>query len=264
MQQPDPKRPDSIQSLTRAMDLLLVLQEHPEGLPIRGLARCLGLAASTTHRLLKTLEETNLVIACPQGFRLGPALVHLAGSVRPFDIVSMAHPVLLSVAGSTGETVNLVILSKQKALVADQAVGRHPLMAASKVGSNLPLHGTACGKALLAALPSRDLASYREGLTLSALTPRTIVDWPRLTLDLESVRETGLAFEHQEHAWGICSIATALPLPGPVMAAVSVAIPTQRYREVETRACEALLDCRNALHRRWQEHGSPATRAASM
>ncbi|MBP1627967.1 MAG: Transcriptional regulator, IclR family [Holophagaceae bacterium] len=242
-----------IQALNRAVDILRVLGEHPGGLTIRKLAGLAGLSPSTTQRIIATLEASNLVMGSAQGFRLGPTVVHLARSVRPFDVVGMVHPLLLQLASATGESASLAVLSHGKAVVVDQASGRHALTASTKVGSSLPLHSSACGKALLAALPHEDLENLRIELPLAALTHRTIIHWPQLLPELESTRARGLAFDHQENALGICAIAISVPIPGPVMTAVSVPIPTSRYREVESLVCEALKECRQILLRRWHE-----------
>ncbi|WP_005031781.1 IclR family transcriptional regulator [Holophaga foetida] len=254
MTDPEEKPSTSIQALNRAVDVLHLLHDHPNGLPIRRLASLAKLAPSTTQRILRSLEEANLVLGSPKGYRLGPTLTRLARSVRPFDIVNMVHPTLLQLASSTGETASLAILSHGKAIVVDQARGKHPLMATASVGSSLPLHGSACGKALLAAMPPQDLEPYQTRLALAPLTHRTIVEWPILLPELETVRERGLAFDHQEHTLGICSIAASLPMQGAVLAALSVPIPTRRYKDVEAQVCEALKDCRQSLLRRLQDH----------
>jgi len=247
------KRSDSIQALSRAIEILQGLRETPEGATSRSLAQLMGLSPATTRRILESLEASNMVIPCANGYRLGPALVRMGQSVYSYDFISTLHPLLLHLASSTGETVNLTVISRDRAMVVDQAVGHHFLMAATRVGGALPMHSTACGKALLAILTQDELEDFRMNVPLHAFTPKTLVEWTQLDAELESIRRRGLAFDHQEHAQGVCSIATPLVIPGTVPVAVSVPIPTSRYREVEPKVCEALSEFRQAVFRRWQD-----------
>nr|WP_320134066.1 IclR family transcriptional regulator [uncultured Holophaga sp.] len=241
-----------IRVIARAADILLALSNHPDGLSLREIAQLVRLPRSTVQRIVYSLEEANLVIAASptSGFRLGPTLTLLAEAVRPFDIARMARPLILQLASETGETVDLSILTHGKAVVVDQISGVHPLKAVSTTGSSLPLHGTAIGKALLAALPQRELEAIKPHLQLKALTRNTNLSWDKLMPELETVRETGLAFDHEEYMIGISSVATVLRGPGGELAAVSLPVPSERFRAKEKQLVEALVNRTQTFQRR--------------
>lgn len=50
-----------VQSLNRALKLLIALSHHPAGLSLSALAREVGLPTSTAHRLLTTLQNERFV-----------------------------------------------------------------------------------------------------------------------------------------------------------------------------------------------------------
>jgi IclR family acetate operon transcriptional repressor len=50
-----------VQSLNRALKILVALAHHPEGLSLSALARLVGLPTSTAHRLLTTLQNEKFV-----------------------------------------------------------------------------------------------------------------------------------------------------------------------------------------------------------
>ncbi|WP_005037617.1 IclR family transcriptional regulator [Holophaga foetida] len=238
--------------IARAADVLLALSNHPDGLSLREISQYVKLPRSTVQRIVNSLEEANLVIAASptSGFRLGPTLTLLAEAVRPFDIARMARPLIVQLSTETGETVDLSILSHGKAVVVDQISGLHPLQAVSTIGTSLPLHGTSIGKSLLAALPEKDLDALRSQIQLKPLTKNTVVSWDQLSLELDMIRETGLAFDQEEYMIGISSVATVLRGPGGELAAVSLPVPTERYRTKEKQLVEALVTRTQNFQRR--------------
>ncbi|MBP1626393.1 MAG: Transcriptional regulator, IclR family [Holophagaceae bacterium] len=241
-----------IRVIARAADILLALSNHPDGLSLREIAQFVKLPRSTVQRIINSLEESNFVIAASptSGFRLGPTLTLLAEAVRPFDIARMARPLILQLATETGETVDMSILSHGKAVVVDQISGVHPLKAVSTIGTSLPLHGTSIGKSLLAALPEKELEGLRSHIQLKPLTKNTITNWDKLMAELKTIRETGLAYDNEEYMTGISSVATVMRGPGGELAAISLPVPTERFRAKEAELIEALMSRSQSFQRR--------------
>jgi len=238
-----------IRVITRAADILTSLSQHPEGLSLGDLAHALDLPRSTIQRIVAALEGTNLVIAASssRGFRLGPAVAKLASSMQPFSLTNLAHPHMMEMAHRIGETVNLAVFSHGRAAVLDQVMGKRQLLEVSTLGSLLPMHATSNGKALLAAMPDRDLEVLRKQLKLEPLTKRTKTSWEALERELELVRRTGLAYDHQEYMDGVSSVATVLRTPGSETGALAIPVPTSRYKASEEKLVQALMDCRRAF-----------------
>src|SRR5690242_19448948 len=74
----------SVQVIARAAEILRALIDQPDGLSLSQIAKKVGLARSTVHRIVIALEAEHFVIpSSPAGrIRLGPGLLHLAASVR--------------------------------------------------------------------------------------------------------------------------------------------------------------------------------------
>lgn len=71
------------QTLARGLSILAQLRDAPEGMSVAELARALELPRAIVTRLLVTLEEEHYVErAGSRSYRLGPALIALARSVR--------------------------------------------------------------------------------------------------------------------------------------------------------------------------------------
>lgn len=238
------ERAGGIQVIARAAAVLRALKEHPAGLTLGELAKLLGLPRSTVQRIVDALDTENLVIAASptRGVRLGPALLALAAATR-FEIAELARPVLQEISRDCGETVDLSLLDDNKLVFVDQVSGSHRLRAVSAIGVSFPLHSTAPGKAMLAAMDEHALANLRPRLRLTRLTPRTITSWPVLEGELARTRDSGVGVDDEENSLGICALAIALHLPGGELAAVSIPVPTQRFAD-QREHLQALLAAR--------------------
>jgi IclR family transcriptional regulator, acetate operon repressor len=241
-----------IRVIARAADILRSLGKHQDGLTLGEIAQLVSLPRSTVQRIVKALEDVNLVIAASPtgGVRLGPALIALAASAKQFSIDEFVKPAILQISKDTGETVDLAIMGTDKAVVVDQIPGTHPLVAVSETGSSLPLHCSASGKVLLAMLPADRLARIKSRLTLTALTKNSSLSWDTLEREIESIRRTGIAFDREEFRAGICAVAAGVRGPGNEVAAISIPVPSDRFRATEKALTKSLLDRTQALQRR--------------
>ena len=73
---------NSIQVITRAINVLRALEGEPDGLSLGQIALRVDLARSTVQRIVDALRAEQFVIAASPtaGVRLGPALIRLAAS----------------------------------------------------------------------------------------------------------------------------------------------------------------------------------------
>jgi len=241
-----------IRVISRTADILRALSKHQDGLTLGEIAQLVGLPRSTVQRIVKALDDVNLVIAASPygGVHLGPALLAIASSAKQFSIAEFLRPFIVQLSKDTGETVDLAIMGTDKAVVVDQIAGSHPVLAVSATGSSLLLHCSASGKALLASLPEKRLARLKSRIPLPAVTRNTITTWARLESELESVRRSGIAIDREESFEGICAVAAGVRGPGDEIASISIPVPTERFRATEKSLIENLLGRSQALQRR--------------
>ena len=73
-----------VQVIVRAVNILRALKGHPEGLSLSQIAKEVGLARSTVHRIVSTLEAERFVTAVSSNgrVRLGSALASLGAHVN--------------------------------------------------------------------------------------------------------------------------------------------------------------------------------------
>jgi DNA-binding IclR family transcriptional regulator len=234
----------SIQVIARAASVLRALEGEKSGLSLAQIAQRVNLARSTVQRIVDALRAEQFVIAATptSGVRLGPALVRLAASASiDFDLIT--RPVMATLSQKLGETVDLSVLKGFSAIFTDQVQGAHRLRAVSAVGDSFPLHCTANGKALLSVMPDTALERFlRE--PLARLTPSTIVKVSELRAAIDSSRRTGIAFDEEEHTEGICAVGTAFLDPVGRSIALSIPVPTPRFKRMKNTLVKELLNAR--------------------
>jgi len=124
------------------------------------------------------------------------------------------------------------------------------LTAISAVGVSFPLHSSANGKAMLAAMADDDIAKLTRRLRLTAVTPNTITSWDQLEREIEQIRSQGIAFDREENSLGICAVSVAIRSSIGELAAISIPVPTQRFTETEAELTKVLIAHRDRLQKR--------------
>jgi IclR family transcriptional regulator, KDG regulon repressor len=220
-----------LSSVANSLRLIKAFSEDQYEIGISDLAKRLGLAKSTVHRLASTLLDQGMLEqnAGDGKYRLGLALFELGTLVRrKMDFTMEARPYLRTLMEKTGETVHLAILDHDSVLYIITHESKQALRMGSKVGTRAPVHSTAVGKALLAFQPREEIARIiARGLPASA--PNSIVDVKALQRELELVRARSYAVDDEESEVGLRSIAAPIRNDsGNVIAAISIAGPVHR------------------------------------
>lgn len=239
--------PGGVQVVARVANVLRLLHAHPGGLTQGELSDELDLPRTTVHRLIQALlaEEFVVPAALRGRYRLGPGLSRLARGARR-ELVGLLHPRLAALSRQLGETTDLAELQQAKVLFIDQVEAPNVLRAVSGVGASFPLHSTSVGKAALAQLTPEGVRRQLPR-TLPAFTPNTLTKRADLERQVDEARETGVAWDHEEHTVGITSVATALTTPGDSIITIGVPMPTARAHSHGPELVEALLQARDDM-----------------
>lgn len=242
------ERRDGVQVLSRAAQMLRRLATEPEGLTSIELADRVGLPRSTAYRIVGALCQEGFMRVQPSGkLRIGSGLMGIAAAGRR-DLRHEAAPYLERLSHELHETVELVVLDGDEALFTNQYVSSRSLRVVAEVGDRFPLYCTACGKALLAELPHAE-AERLVPNRLEPFTAHTNVNRGELLRELDLVRATGVAYDHQEHSLGISAVGAAIRDASGASAAVTVVMPAARLEGNEEHVAAALLRVRDEIQR---------------
>ena len=218
------------QSLERGLAILSTFRSAQPLLGVSDLSRQVGLSRSTTHRYVSTLAALGYLQQdlATRKYRLGPRVLDLGFSaINSMELRHVCAPHLRALSDSTRHTVNMAVLDGTDIVYIERcrAPGPREIDLNLHVGSRLPAYCTSMGKVLLAFLPPRERNELLDGLALTRRGPNTITAKRRLLKELERVRQTRLAVNNEELAYGLRSIAVPVwSQTGDVVAAINIAV----------------------------------------
>ncbi|MGX1773715.1 IclR family transcriptional regulator [Nocardia brasiliensis] len=247
------RTPDPAGSMLEKVLLLieqLVSREGELPLGVSELARCTGLAKSSTHRLLQRMCALGLAEAATVGYRPGARLSAWAagaGAGYGGELIRRAaipHMERL-LQRFPHAVVACILLDGRHTWFLDMIYSRNAAPLAVSCNVDTPLHATAVGKLYLA-LGEMDPGTLIDKDPLPSDTPHTRATLAELTGELAEIRRAGIAYEYEEYCLGWTSVATPIRLHRPHMFAalvISAAEPdiTTAERSLR-RAAKAVVD----------------------
>lgn len=242
----DKNQRSGIQVISRAAAIMRSLKDTQLGLSLGQIASRVDLPRSTVQRITSALIEENLVISAPhgRGLVLGPELAALAGAAQ-YNIVEHCRLLLTELTQKTGETTDLAVMRGIGMVFLDQVPGMHRLTTVSQVGEVFALTTTANGKACLAAMPDKDaLKLARNEWDRNGVKQ----DETAFLAELAAVRETGLAYDLDEHSSGVSAIGFAFPDWSGDLHAISVPVPSSRFADRKPVIERALKETATNIH----------------
>ncbi|MDR9430174.1 MAG: IclR family transcriptional regulator [Natronomonas sp.] len=211
-----------VKSVRTGFRIIEILQNH-DGAGLDDVARQLGLAKSTIHNYLSTLESMGYVVERGGDYHLGLRfLTHGMAAKSRLRIRSAVGEALSDLAASVEQPAWWVVEENGRGLFVESAVQEGGTPVYGRVGKRSYLHTHAPGKAILAALPDAYVEEIIEYHGLPVHTKETIDDGPRLTAELDRIRERGYAVSNDEAALGIQSVGVAFD--GPVAGGQGIGI----------------------------------------
>jgi IclR family transcriptional regulator, pca regulon regulatory protein len=220
------------QSLERGLAILSSFHSDRPLIGVSELSRGLDLSRSTTHRYVATLAKLGYLQQDPESkrYRLGPKVLDLGFSaLNSMDLLEIAAPHLRRLCDETQRTVNLAILDGTDVVYIERyrtaQQGQREIDLNLHVGARLPAYCTAMGKAILAFVPEDRLAEIIERIDFTPRGPNTLTDAGAFRAELERIRESGIAVNDEELAYGLRSIAAPIHShSGEVLAALNLAV----------------------------------------
>ena len=240
-------------SVEKALTVLNVFYDSPEGVSLTEVARRTGFTKSAAQRFLYTLKVLKYLRqdAGTRRYSLAPRVLDLGYAyLRNDRLVEKAFPYLLEASKRTDETVNLTELDETEVLYVSRFPSRNVISVDIVLGARLPAFCTAPGRAMLALLAEGEAAAIIERSVLTARTPFTITDPAVILEKLSEVRQNGFALSNQEAFVGDISVAApVLGHRGNVLAAVNIAVPTPRWnvKQVQRKLTPVAIETARAI-----------------
>ena len=178
---------------------------------IQELSRETGMPPPSIHHFVSTFRSLGWLVqdSATKRYRLGVRMWEIGCSAVNFhEVADAAREHLRALMEKCGETVHLGLIARENphtVVYVDRVDSSEPVRIVTALGSKVPSHSSAMGKAILA--HNAELEAAVLGSPLDALTNDTIVDAEALKSDLATTRERGYSIARGEFMGEMVGIA---------------------------------------------------------
>lgn len=223
---------DTSRTLARAVELLdLFTPEHPAW-SLQRIASAARMPRATTHRLLRSLEESRLLTrtTLEGNYELHPRLLQWSFlAARGLDTAMIENTYLHKLELETQETCTFAVLSGYTRTTVAQRLSSQSVCRVVELFKPLPLYCGAAGKAILAHSSDAYLDAYLAQTPLIQHGPNTLTTPESLIQDLQATRTRGYAVADRERVSDGSGVAAPVfDSRGRIYGAVAVAFPAHR------------------------------------
>jgi len=244
-----------VQALAKGLKVLESFDTTRPVMSLTDIARALDLNKPTAKRFLQTLCDLGYVQqTSDKRYRLGTHSLDLGYRyLASLDLANVAQPFMQEAVHRTGETVNLAVRDGREVVYVSRIAAAPRILTVNlQVGSRLPLHATALGKALLFDIPTSRLEEALGPAPWTRYTDATLCDPVSLGRDLDTARERGFTVTDGDLELGLRSVgAPVRNVSGQIVAAMNVSTSTARVskRKVLGAFSTVLLEAASGLSR---------------
>jgi IclR family transcriptional regulator, pca regulon regulatory protein len=229
-----PEKPEyRVEALAKGLRILSLFSEQRPTWRIADIVTATGIPMPTVYRVVMTLVWEGFLEHLPNGdYRPGVRVLTLGtASLRSLDLVELATPRLQELAASSGETVNLSVLDKDRVLYLVRIRNSDLVTWNIQVGSTLPAAHTSIGKLLLAYLEDEDLQAIITPDSFGRdFGPNARESLEELLVELAVIRSQGWATQDEELAFGLRSVAAPVrDATGKVIAGANIAVQARDW-----------------------------------
>lgn len=220
---------DTVRAVERTLDLLEFLRDNGPA-HLSTVTEELGLAKSTAHRHLGTLEHRGYVTSSDSGYTLSLRFLDFGEYTRMRSPeYELAAEKVLAIAKQTDERAQFMVEEHGQAVYVYHQAGQHAVEANTYPGKRVPIHASAAGLAILSEYEKERVDAIINQHGLPSLTAQTITDPDTLYEELATTRKRGYSINDQGVIEGLRAIGVSVCGPdGEVIGGLSVSGPINR------------------------------------
>jgi DNA-binding IclR family transcriptional regulator len=221
-----------MKTVNKIIDLMETFLTSEGDLGISELAKLTGFNVSTTSRIAMTLAKRGYLRQSGRRgkYSLGMKFFAYIGPLkRRIRFRQLAMPFMVKLGREADDSVDLVSAEGMYCVSIEVVPANSILRAVPAEGTSYELYSSSGGKTILASYTDRQLEEYLRNTSFKRRTPNTITDAEELKEQLKNVRRGGVAFDREEWALNVNSVAAAIKgVEGDVVGAIAVVGPKSR------------------------------------
>lgn len=246
-------------NLERGLQILELLLDYPGGLQQSVIASLLHCSKTSVYRISMTLVDHGYLHRDDEtkSLRLSRKLVAMGSrTLADRDLMSLSVDVLKHLRDVTHETALIGTIVDAEFVVLEQVLGSHPFKFSVDLGTRLPLHTAAPGKAMLAFLPEAERSALLDRLPFQRFNDNTLTCSQDLRTELTAVAHAGFALDRGEQLTGIhCVAAPIFNRHGYPVAATWITGPSDRVPASQLDSVGTLVSAQAQVISRRLGHG---------
>lgn len=219
------EKDSNVRAVDRAVDILNCFNENQLELTLTEISREIGLARSTTLRILSTLEKNTFLTRDEETnkYSLGSKIAHLGLlCFSNMDFRKIARPYMVRLRALYNESVSLYIIEGNYRVCVERVESTQALRRVINIGDRLVLTRGASGRLLLAYMEKE---KKREILERDPYTSEE---------ELDMLRQLGYAVSKGEREEGVTSIAAPVfNAQNKIITALTISGPSIRFSDEE-------------------------------
>lgn len=245
-----------LKTLTTAFNIIDYIK-NGENITLADIAEESGMAKSTAHGYLTTLENLGAINKIGNNYIVGLRFLHLGELARERnDLFPLARSKVKEIASTLGEGVDFMLEERGRLITLYNDVDsiEDPNF---QVGRYFYMHSSAGGKAVLAELSNDEIDDIIDRWGLPKLAENTITTREELFVEIEKVRERSYATTDEELTNGLRSVGVVVKYPdGSIFGALGVGGPKYRidderlFKEIPNALLRGSNDLEQEIARR--------------
>ncbi len=226
-----------VPNLERALEIMELLTEHPEGLTTTEITEHLQIPRNSVFRITATLQDYGYLVRQEDTkvFQLSQKLLTLGYSaITDQTLIEKALDPMRRLRDRFKETVPLGILHGTEGLIVEEIQGTHSFRFVLEPGKAFHLHTAAPGKAIVAFLPESERNALVRKINYINFNERTIRNAREYLRVLKQVRLKGYSVDLAEEIEGMhCIGAPIFNRHAYPIAAIWITGPSRRIKETD-------------------------------
>lgn len=225
----------TIPILSKGMELIELIAQHPGGLTLQEIVNLLGHSKTSVYRIICSLEEMGYLRKNQQKgtFSLTRKLFKIGlSTMGTTTLIEHAYEPMRRLRDQLRETVVMGTMMGHQIVILEQVIGSHHFSFILKPGMGICLGASAPGKVFLANIEEEERDEILSKIELTRYTDRTITNKSDLLLELDKVRACGYGLDMGEELSGVrCVGAPIYNMAGKIAAAIWITGPAERLSD---------------------------------
>ena len=229
---------DRMGGLAKGLRLLEAFDAAHARMTVSEAARAVALTPASARRCLLTLCELGYLRSDGKHYWMDHGALRVTYAyAASTQLPRLFQPALDALSERSRESASLAVLHGDRVLIAARSTARRTMRVGLAVGSSLPLHCSAAGRALLWDRGDAQVRALLGRGPLDRFTPRTLVTVRDVLRELAAARERGYTVCDEEIEAGVRSIAVPVfDRDGATIAAMSISTRAERMTVAEMAA----------------------------